>query len=35
MQLNYETPDEPVTIKSVVKIDHFDELCEEDHAMLD
>jgi len=35
LQLNYTTPDNPVTIKSVVKIDHFDELGCEDHAMLD
>jgi hypothetical protein len=35
LQLHYDKPEDPVEIISVVKIDHFDEFCEEDHAMLD
>jgi len=35
IQLNYLDPNDPVKVLSVCKIDHFDEGCCEDHAMLD
>ena len=37
IQLNFDTPEEnPITIKSICKIDHFDDdVNEEKHAIMD